>query len=252
MVENASVKIEKNEPIEVDSQLISALLREEASRVGRPLTSIQEREELVSRFVRDEALFREAMHLGLDQGDVIVRRRLIQKMEFLLQNGIEIEEPSDEELRREYDSQSSRFVHPPKRAFTHIFFSKENHRDAEQKARQVLTLLHEEPRLRASHTGDPFLEGYDFPLQTKSRIENRFGSSFADAVFHASREWTGPVESSFGFHLIRITDQRDERPFLFDEARRHLLREWREQKREQLTREAVETLIARYPLIIEE
>ena len=96
---------------------------------------------LVSSLIEEELLAREAKTLGLDQNDTIVRRRLAQKLAFLVEDTSRAAEPSDNELRQFYQNNAERFRVEPRFSFTQIFFNPERRQHAETDAKAALVLI---------------------------------------------------------------------------------------------------------------
>lgn len=145
-------------------------------------------EAALDRFVREEALVREARALGLDEDDPIVRRQLVRRME-----AIRGERATREPMPR---------LHEEAVAMEHVFFSRSRRGEAcESDARDALA------RLRAGElvAGDPFVAGARFDAITTSRLERTFGAGFAERALPAlrSRGWEGPIPSAYGQHLVR-------------------------------------------------
>ena len=165
---------------------------------------------LVRRDIHDEVLFRQGLALKLDQGDEIVRRRIVQKMQFLLQDTHPPAEPTEAELAAWYAAHAARYETPAKVSFSHIYFSSDGG-DAAAKARAE-TVLKTLPKgaMRAPDRGDPFPDLYDFSAYEPEQIWRLFGHGpFADAALSAPvRQWVGPFKSGYGWHLLYIDDRQ--------------------------------------------
>ncbi|MEM9068407.1 MAG: peptidylprolyl isomerase [Myxococcota bacterium] len=237
-------RAEPKEPsIHLSDSFLQALEIEEEQRSGRRPRTPVERGAMVARFLRDEALFREAERLGLARGDTIVRRRLIQKMEFLLRGSVDVGEASEADLEALLREDEARVRRPARVAVTHVVFSAPRR----EEAAALLPSLSEVER--APERGDPFLQGFDQPLRTQADIAGRFGDAFAASVLNAPLgEWSGPVESSFGVHLVRITELEDARTPRVEEAEDALRRAWRQREEDRAFERAVEAVVARYPI----
>lgn len=172
------------------------------TQMGRPPT-VSELDALIDDHVREEVMVQEAKRLGLDQGDAIIRRRLAQKLSFLTEDVATLEAPSPEELRAYFEETKDRYATPAVVTFSHIYFSPERRDDAAGDARQTLGNLDTDAWRR---TGDPFMLGRTYAHAGHSRIERDFGADFLAALeeLAVSSDWQGPVESAYGFHLLRI------------------------------------------------
>lgn len=162
---------------------------------------------LVRRDTHDEILYRQGLALKLDRDDEIVRRRVVQKMQFLMQDLNAPPEPTNAQLAAYFDSHASRYITPPRVTFSHIYFSTDRGGDAAARARAVAVLSRlRDDTTRAPDLGDPFPDLYDFSTYEPDQVLRLFGRTpFADAVFAApSGHWFGPVRSGYGWHLIYV------------------------------------------------
>jgi hypothetical protein len=166
---------------------------------------------LVQRDIHDEILFRQGLALKLDQGDQIVRRRVVQKMQFLLQDLHPPAEPTEAELRAYYGAHAAHFVLQPKVSFTHIYFSSDTGGDAAARARAEAVLKRLPPGVaRAPERGDAFPDLYDFSSYEPEQIYRLFGRSpFSEATLTAPPgRWVGPLHSGYGWHLLYVDSRR--------------------------------------------
>ncbi len=235
-------------PIVVTEHLRESLAADRHRRVGaRPEGA--ELDALVRSYVRDEALYREALRLGLDRGDTIVRRRLIQKMEFVLQGAAEVPEPTDAELEAFVEAHADELRAPARVAYEHVFLSRDQRGDSlAADAEAVMNALASDPE-SAETLGDPFIAGRTTALATEAQIAGRMGVDFAAAVTAAPEgEWSGPFESSYGLHAVRVTEREATRMRTLEEVREAALRGWLDEARAQAAEEAIDALIAEYPI----
>jgi hypothetical protein len=192
---------------------------------------------LVRDFVKETLLAREAQELGLDQDDIVVRRRLAQKMTFLIQDTARRSEPSEEELRKLYDAwpqptaaEVRSLFTRPRISFTHILVSREHSAAAAAAAREALQDL---TRPDAAGRGPPHSDRGEAEIRDADEraVANQFGTKFAAAVFGlAPGAWQGPIEASDGLHLVRVSEivPAQRRPFA--EVREQVLERWYEQR----------------------
>jgi parvulin-like peptidyl-prolyl isomerase len=222
---------------------------------------------LVRDFVKEELFARQARVLGLDKDDIVVRRRLAQKMTFLLQDNSRRAEPSDDDLHRLYEAQRSEVAGGkagsnqaqtspaqaapqtlftrPRISFTHIFFSRDQRADAAADARQALRQLSSSDATAPTGAlGDPVSIKAEFPNADERAVANQFGAKFAAKVFALEPgAWQGPIESSQGLHLVRISERMPAQLRPFDEIRGVLVEMWHAQsQRENEERYFVEVL----------
>jgi hypothetical protein len=213
-----------------------------------------ERERLVADFVREEALHREAMAMGMDQGDYIIRQRLVQKVEFLLENMVnQALVPDEEVITAWYNVHSDDYRVDAVYTFTHIFFDADE-RGPEQ-ARQDAENLLGTPQLAAAGFNDasgfgdryPFLQNY--VERTRDFVVNNFTPAFVDAldaVEPSNTAWYGPFESRYGWHLVMLR-QRSE-PYIpeLDSIRERVTDDWRYEAVLESRREAEQQVIDQY------
>jgi hypothetical protein len=234
-------------PIVVTAHLRETLAEDRFRRVGeRPAGD--DLDALVAGYVREEALYREALRLGLDRGDTIVRRRLVQKMEFVLAGAAEVAEPTDAQLEAYLEAHSRAFRAPPRVAFEHVYLSRDARGDTvAADAAALVTALVTEPESAASR-GDPFIAGSRFALSTEDEIAARMGFEFGAAVTAMPVDrWSGPVESSFGLHAVRVTAREDGGAPDVAAIRPALRRAYLEKARIEEAEEAIRAIVARYP-----
>jgi hypothetical protein len=188
--------------------------------------------DLVATLVNEEVLAREARALGLDRDDTIVRRRLAQKLVFLIEDTSRIAEPGEDELRSFYAAHSERYRTESVVSFRHVFFNPQRRPDAEADARAALAAINrndasggEVPR------GDPLLLEDGFADVDSPAVSSMFGPSFARGLFGLEPgSWSGPIRSSFGVHIVLVTNRRDAVSRRFDDARQTVADDWRRQR----------------------
>lgn len=222
-------------PIVISDAFLEGLRERHRRRAG----SDAEDEALIAEYARDEALHREALRLGLDRGDAIVRRRLIQKMELLLRAMAEPEALGDDALAAHLEANQAAYRAPDRASFTLAWFSRDQRDDAESDARAALAA--EAPE------GDPFLLGSRFEGRTRRDVRGRLGPELAGAAFSAPiGRWSGPVLTSRGVFLIRVDAREEGRPATLDEAREAVARDARREAADRALQRAVSTLVERY------
>ena len=215
--------------IVIDEYELQALAALWQAQWRRPPTG-DELTRLVSDRVREEVLYREALALDLDENDVLVRRRLAEKLETALNDVAATAEPSADDLRRYFESHVDRYVEPAGLTLTHRFFSHDRRGDsAEADARRALEAL----AAGVTVDDDSFHAAKTLTLQDADALERIFGTAFRDAVLeHAGRPrsrhaWFGPVRSAYGLHLVRVDAYREGRRQTLDEVRETVLDDWR-------------------------
>jgi hypothetical protein len=165
--------------------------------------------ELVDSDIHDEMLFREGLALGLDKDDEIVRRRIIQKMRFLMEDLHAPPEPTPAQLEVYYRAHPERYILPARATFTHIYFSAaRGDSNARSRAAAALRVA---SSLSARDLGDPFPDLLDFAQYDRAQVERLFGTTdFAAAVFSTSPgKWVGPLRSAYGWHLLYVKSREE-------------------------------------------
>jgi hypothetical protein len=208
---------------------------------------------LVTNLLKEELLSREARELGLDEGDTIVRRRLAQKLEFLVQDTARLTEPTEEELRRFYDAAPELYRTEPRISFIQVYFSRERRRDPAQDARHALATLRRAPNTDTGDLGDRLLVEGEFRDADRQTVASAFGPQFASAVFELQPgAWRGPIESGYGLHLVRVSSINAGRPRPLAEARAQVVERWREQKQREAEAMLFTRLIDKYDVVLDE
>jgi hypothetical protein len=190
----------------------------------RPPTAL-ELEGLIEDHVREEVLYRQALALGLDRDDTIVRRRLRQKLEFLTEEAGAEASPTEQQLQAWLDRHPDQFGVEPKLALAQVFFSAGRGAEAPDKA---LAGLPEPDRIEsAANLGDPSTLPPEMPLSRIAEIASVFGAGFAQQVQSLpSGRWAGPVQSTYGWHLVYVGERTPGRPRPLAEVREAVQREW--------------------------
>ncbi len=213
----------------------------------RPPTDVELRG-LIDSFILEEVLNREAVAIGLDQDDTIIRRRLKQKMEFLVDD-FSAANPSDVDLQQFLDSDPERFRAEARISFEHVYL-------ADPMAGEVATLLVALQSGEALDSNVMRLSGLlprQFDDVSETNVAGQFGREFSAALFTLDiGQWTGPVQSPFGTHLIRIDQIEEARVPLLDEIRVEVQREWLVDRRQAARATLYDQLHAKYVITIEE
>jgi len=218
---------------------------------GRPPND-EEVAPLVREFIREEVLFREGMALGLEQDDIIVRRRICQKMEFLIGDLAVPGEPDDATLGEYLEANPDKYLEPSRLTFTHVYFNVDRRgEDARADAEAALAALGE--RERAPDFGDRFALSVDYAAKTAREMDQLFGPAFGDQLVEAPvGEWFGPVESAYGLHLVRVFERTEPRIPDFDELRDRLSNDYSYETRKAANALALEHLTERYQIVFDD
>jgi hypothetical protein len=219
----------------------------------RPPTS-EELAGLVRDLVREEVYCREAMALGLDKDDTVIRRRLRQKMEFISDDIAAMPEPTDADLNAYLQAHTDRFRAEQRFTFSQVYLDPEKH--GENLARDISALLARLNRAGAqaevSALGDSFLMERSFTAASASEVEKQFGEKFAAKLGELSPgKWEGPVESGYGAHLVFVSERTEGRMPELAEVRDDVRREWTNAQRLELNEKFYQELFKRYSVTIE-
>lgn len=241
------------EPVHIGEGEVRWLRETFANQWQREPTG-EELKGLVASLLEEELLAREARAVGLDQNDTIVRRRLAQKLTFLIEDTAYIVEPTEEELRRFYAANGERFQTEARVSFMQIYFSPARRPSAETDARTaLLSIAAADKRIDAALMGDPLLLDADFQDMDRQALSNMFGAEFAEAVFALEPgSWGGPVESGFGAHLVRVTRLRTAELRPFDEVRDKVLEALRQQRQRETQSSYLSALREKYGVVIDD
>ncbi|MCY3751926.1 MAG: peptidylprolyl isomerase, partial [Gammaproteobacteria bacterium] len=158
---------------------------------------------LVEAYTREEILSREALAMGLDRDDPVIRRRLAQKVDFLLDDISDLGQPDDDKLMEYYLNNPDQFSIGPFFSFYHVYLNPEKYADPADTVSKLLQTLRAGAVLpkHAGDYGDPFFNGDSFHHQSKSQINRIFGKGFAETVVGLRlNEWSDPVQSGLGLH----------------------------------------------------
>ncbi|MBD9649915.1 peptidyl-prolyl cis-trans isomerase [Ensifer sp. ENS09] len=208
---------------------------------------------MIDDYVKEEILVRQALQLGLDRGDTVVRRRLRQKMEFLSAADSAPLTATDPELEAYLAANPAAFTTSATLAFEQVFLNPSRHGDTIAKDAEALLA-----ELRTNDTADPALLGdtsllpATVELTNRAAIDQMFGGAVADGLETAPIDkWTGPIASSFGLHLVRVTERTPGQVQQLAGIRDEVTRKWENARRTELERQRFGALLAHYEISIE-
>lgn len=216
--------------------------------------SARERQELANQYVEEELLYREAKSLGLEEGDDVIRQRLVQKMNFLIEDLADSSgSASDAELEEYLKKNQAQYVVDPAVTFTHVFADSSVHGD--KAARELSERL--KVQLNSTHAafndapqfGDrfPFLQNY--VERTFDYIASHFGKEFAAEIQRLSpsqTQWAGPIQSTYGYHLVLLTSRSEGRVPELREIRTQVEEDWIRDRKEKARVQALHELAGQY------
>jgi hypothetical protein len=231
----------------VTAQTLAALEESFGQQHGRAPSS-EELDALVDEWVEQELLVREARAQGLDRADPIVRRRLIQKLRFVLEDADAGDDPGDEVLAAWLRERPEAYRRAPRRGFTHVFAAG---LDADAKLRT-------EARVRALAGGaDPAGQGDAFPHGVRQgpadhrALADRYGDELAQAVAAAPVDRWIAARSRWGWHALRVDDERPGVLPPLAEIRARVLADWQIERRAASLEQGLAALRERYRVEVE-
>lgn len=240
------------------SDELTSLQRSFEAQWGRTPTTA-EREALIADFVEQELLWREGLRLGLDRGDPIVRRRVVQKMNFLLEATAISGPPSEDTLRRYFEAHAQRYQVPERVTFVHVFQpTGDGHAvsspEPGQPSMEKLVVVRQ--RLEAGEPAElfsaPFLRGLRWQESTVDEVERTFGPAFLTALRHLpTGRWSSPIQSLFGWHLVRVDKWHAPELPPFEAVRTRVEQDWLDQERSRAREEGLRRLRKRYRILFE-
>jgi hypothetical protein len=221
------------------------------TRIRAP--TVPELEGLVADHIREEIYYREALAMGLDSDDMIIRRRLRQKMEFLTEDLVRQAEPTEAELQTYLDDNASAFLIEPRFTFRHVYFSEDKRGEhAHNNAITVLASLREaDGTIDIATRGDLLPLARSYKSLPTSETRNLFGQNFATQLLTLELgSWQGPVRSGYGLHLVFVDERTEPREPALDEVRNAVIREWREARRREANEKLYRHMRDRYTIVI--
>jgi hypothetical protein len=223
----------------------------------RPPTR-EEMEGLIRDRVREEVYYREALALGLDKDDTVIRRRLRQKLEFVTDDVAAQDQPSDGELMAYLQAHPDLFRAEQRFTFRQVYLNPEKHRNSlARDTAQLLALLNQALKQTGSKTdisalGDPFLLDNSFDALPAGEVAKLFGDKFAKALGGLSLgQWQGPVESGFGVHLVFVSERPQGRAPMLADVRDAVRREWATARRLEAKEKSYREMLKRYTVTVE-
>lgn len=218
----------------------------------RPPTP-QEFQGLLKDYIRQEIAWRESRAMGLDQDDIVIRRRLRQKMEMLAEDVAALVPPTTEQLQEYLDENSEQFAVEPRLTMSHAYFSSDRREDPRQDAAGILQQIQSGARQAdLNQMGDPLPLPAQLEDVSVSEVARLFGQSFAESLGAVDPgKWTGPVESGYGYHLVLVSHWTSGRTPKLAEVQEEVQREWMSRRRQETVDGLYERLAENYSIDIE-
>jgi len=224
-------------------------------RWNRPPTP-EELDGLIQQYIRETVLYREALTMGLNKHDAVIRRRLAQKLEFLAKDLVALTPPTEEELQAYFAEHQDRYQEPARYTFTQVYIDPDKRGDGTlndaEKIKATLIAMGDAID-NAGALGDAFMLPNYYPEKDSLEIQKLFGSGFAESLIALSPgQWHGPVLSGYGVHLVYVSHISELPAPVFVEARERVMQDWKTEKGEELNEKFYANLRDRYTVVIEE
>lgn len=218
--------------------------------------SPDEREGLINQHVRQKVMYKTAMEMGLDKDDIIIERRMVQKLEFLTSDILSPPEPQIGELEEFFRATQEEFRTVSTATITQIYFDPDKRGErTKSDAEKALIILKQrgEPKTPDTGFGDVIMLQSYYPMISEVDFAKLFGGEFTDAVFSLSPgSWQGPLLSGYGTHLLYVHELKEGTVPAFEEISDVVKVAWEKQKLQELNDEYEEALLSRYEVIIED
>ncbi len=211
----------------------------------------------IDSYVREEALYREALRLGFDDSDYVIRRRLVQMVEFMAEGAASALPPLDEAALRSYfDSHREAYRQPPTLTLTHVYFEDavRGAAQARQLAEQTLTNLRTEGTglHEALGLGDAFLYHRNYVESSRVDLAGHFGEAMADALFDLQPGvWAGPLRSPYGLHLVLVAARAPGDSLEFDEVHSRVRADAKQARRRSFANAKLDAIVAAYRVTVD-
>ena len=230
--------------------VVDDLVTQHVAARGREPSST-ELNHLIESYVRDEILYREGVKLGLDRDDIVVKRRVRQKIELIEEEDASTREPTDADLAAYLAANPGRFVQPAILTFDQVFLGQLT---AGQGVVHAVAVTHQALLSGAdpAELGKPTLLPHRMTRTPADLVARDFGASFAAALEKVPvGEWVGPIDSSFGAHYVRVSDRTPAAAPQLAAVRDQVVREWENERRQRARNEAYEKMRGDYQVSIE-
>jgi hypothetical protein len=231
------------EEILIDQYVISELTQKWKKESLREPTVV-ELKGLIDLYVRQEVLYRKALEMKLDHNDEIIKRRLAKKVVFLSDDLAKALSPSDIELKEYYQQNSDTYNKPSSFTFEQLYFSRDNGKDPMANVKEVLL------RGITSSDGDPISLPRKMVDKASTLIAVEFGSTFANSLDSLPLgEWTGPVKSGFGIHIVKVEQKKRGEPFPFEAVKKQISLDYNFKASKRFRNELVTTYLKEYNVV---
>lgn len=215
----------------------------------RRVPSDDDLQALLYAYVEEEALVREAQARGLGESDTIIRRRMAQKMRFLIEDVEPPKLPNDTVLKDWFEARKVDFTEPVRTDFSHIYFSPEGG-DPTAKAKAILAGLSATDNGKS--LGDPFIMKRDYKDITDVDAARLFGPEFTQQLTAIEAgNWQGPITSAFGVHLVKVSKRNESSTPKFEGAREQVQKKWLDETQRSENADRLKDLVMKYKVKVD-
>lgn len=232
--------------IVVDERVVAGLVGRFQDSFRR-LPTKEETDGLIRDWVQDQVYYREALVLGLDQGDEVVVRRMRRKMEGMAVAEAETQTPSDAELQALIDKDPARYAEDPRISFEQLYLGADSP-DTRRTAEQQLVLLRQGKSVPAL----PIPLPGKFSNASGADISGQFGDEFTLGLRNVPvGQWSGPIASGLGLHLVRVTERGAAEPPKLSKVRQRVENDWRAAAAAKAQGDVYSRILKGYDVVIE-
>jgi parvulin-like peptidyl-prolyl cis-trans isomerase-like protein len=219
----------------------------------RPPTTL-ELEGLIREYIHEEVCTREALALGLDKDDSVIRRRLRQKLEFISDSVASQADPTEEQLQQYLQAHANSFRGERQFTFSQVYLDPQKHgENLTRDINQMLAELRLGSKSDVSKMGDSLLLEQNFESVPAGEVSKQFGEKFvANLAELPVGEWSGPIESGYGLHLVIVIDRKDGSVPALADVRETVKRDWVNARRSETSEKFYQALLKRYTVTVEE
>ena len=223
-------------------------------RWNRPPTA-EEFNGLIQQYIRETVFYREALTMGLNKHDQVIRRRLAQKLEFLAKDLVALTPPTDEELLTYFDVHQARYQELTLYTFTQVFIDPDKRGNATMDDAEKIkaTLMAKGDAIdNAGALGDALMLRHYYPEKDRIEIQKLFGSGFTESLVELTPgQWHGPVLSGYGVHLVYVSSISEPPAPEFAGVRERVVQDWKTDRGEELNEKFYTNLREQYTIVIE-
>lgn len=212
----------------------------------------EELNEIVQEYVLEQAAYREGVNLGLDKNDIVITRRVRQKLDFIAEENQERPEPTDNILTAYLEKNGEKFRREPTLSFKQIYLDPKHYDNVSIEANRLLINLQQSPNQDVTKLGERYLFKASYRQKNITKLQSTFGKEFTQRLENTQvGTWFGPVKSSFGLHLVYLDEKEAGKLPELAQIRSTVVREWENQLRNNSIEHYYDELLQRFDVIIQ-